>query len=208
MGRDTSASCPFRLSLPPYFVISLPRHFPLQIPDSFRIRTYEKCTDNSFGSAFPKRLNLKFFRIRTYEKRRGRVGTVNQQTLARHRDAQYLGYSLRNTVGVEREYRARLRFEMVGKHKTRPDLVRVFAFALAILIVVFVGQALHHSHLKGQNEASCQVCQAAHIGSGPTALTASLFSPLLAIGYVQPFVATIHQEFFFHGAPSRAPPSA
>src|ERR1700733_12858109 len=126
MGRDTSASCPFRLSLPPYFVISLPRHFPLQIPDSFRIRPYEK--------------------------RRGRVGTVNQQTLARHRDAQYLGYSLRNTVGVEREYRARLRFEMVGKHKTRPDLVRVFAFALAILIVVFVGQALHHSHLKGQNE--------------------------------------------------------
>lgn len=87
-------------------------------------------------------------------------------------------------------------------------MVRVFALSLAVLLVLFIGQALNHSHLKGQNEASCQVCQAAHIGSGPRALTASQFSPLLAIGYVQPLVATIHQEFFFHDAPSRAPPSA
>jgi hypothetical protein len=97
---------------------------------------------------------------------------------------------------------------MVGKHKTRRDLVRVFALSLAVLLVLFIGQALNHSHLKGQNEASCQVCQAAHLGSGPKALGASLSSPLLAIGYVQPFVATIHQKFFFHDAPSRAPPSA
>ena len=92
------------------------------------------------------------------------------------------GYSLRNNLGVQREHRGRLKFEMVGKHKTRRDLVRVFALSLAVLFVLFIGQALNHSHLKGQNEASCQVCQAADIGSGPTALTASLFSPLLAIG--------------------------
>jgi hypothetical protein len=97
---------------------------------------------------------------------------------------------------------------MVGKHKTRRYLVSVFALSMAIFFVLFIGQAINHSHLKGRNEASCQVCQAAHIGSGPKALTASLFSPLLAVGYAQPFVATIHQEFFFHDAPSRAPPSA
>jgi hypothetical protein len=97
---------------------------------------------------------------------------------------------------------------MLGKRKMRRDLVRVFALSLAVLLVLFIGQALNHSHLKGQNEASCQVCQAAHIGSGPKALTPSLFSPLLAIGYIQPFVVTIYQEFFFHDAPSRAPPSA
>ena len=97
---------------------------------------------------------------------------------------------------------------MLGRHNTRLDLDRVFALSLAVLFVLFIGQALNHSHLKGQNEASCQVCQAAHLGSGPKALGASLSSPLLAIGYVQPFVATIHQKFFFHDAPSRAPPSA
>jgi hypothetical protein len=118
------------------------------------------------------------------------------------------GCSLRNSPGVQREHRGRLKFEMVGKHKTRRDLVRVLALSLAVLFVLFIGQALNHSHARGQNEAACQVCQAAHIGSGPKALTPWLFSPLLAIGYVQPFVVTIYQEFFFHDAPSRAPPSA
>ena len=97
---------------------------------------------------------------------------------------------------------------MVGKQNTRLDWARVLALSMAVLFVLFVGQALNHSHARGQNEAACQVCQAAHIGSGPKALTPSLFSPLLAIGYVQLFVATIHQEFFFHDAHSRAPPSA
>jgi hypothetical protein len=97
---------------------------------------------------------------------------------------------------------------MVGEHKTRLDLVRVLALSMAVLFVVFVGQALNHSHARAQNEAACQVCQAAHIGSGPKALTPSLFSSLLAVGYVEPFVVTIYQEFFFHDAPSRAPPSA
>ena len=97
---------------------------------------------------------------------------------------------------------------MVGKHKTRFDLVRVLALSLAILSVLFVAQTLNHSHAKGQNEAACQVCQAVHLGAAPKALTPSLFSPLLAIGYVRPFVATIHQEFLFHNAPSRAPPAA
>jgi hypothetical protein len=101
-----------------------------------------------------------------------------------------------------------LEIEMAGKYKTRPELARVLALSLAVLFVLFIGQALNHSHARGQNEAACQVCQAAHIGSGPKALTPSPFSPLLAIGYVQPFVVTIYQEFFFHDAPSRAPPSA
>jgi hypothetical protein len=96
---------------------------------------------------------------------------------------------------------------MVGKHNERLNLARVLALALAVLFVLFVGQALSHSHAKGQSEAACQVCQAAHIGSAPKALAPSLFSPLLAIGYVQPFVVTIHQEFFFHDSPSRAPPT-
>ena len=118
------------------------------------------------------------------------------------------GCSLRNSLCVQREHRGSLKIEMVGKHKTRLDLVRVLALSLTVLFVLFVGQALNHSHTRGQDEAACQVCQAAHIGSGPKALAPSLFSPLLAIGYIHPFVVTIYQEFFFHDAPSRAPPSA
>jgi hypothetical protein len=97
---------------------------------------------------------------------------------------------------------------MVGNHNEKHKMVRALALTLSVVFVLFVAQALSHSHANGQNEAACQVCQAAHIGSAPQALSPSLFSPLLAIGYVQPFVVTIHQEFFFHDAPSRAPPSA
>ena len=97
---------------------------------------------------------------------------------------------------------------MVGKRNTRHSLVKVLALSIAVLFVFFVDQVLFHSHAKGQNEATCQVCQAAHLRSTPTAGTASLLGPLLAAGYVQPFVVSFHQEFFFHDSPSRAPPSA
>jgi hypothetical protein len=97
---------------------------------------------------------------------------------------------------------------MVGGHKTKPNLLRVFALTLAVLSVLFVTQILSHTHAKGQNDATCQVCQAAQLGSAPTAQVSSLVGPLLATGYVQPFVVTIHQEFFFHDSPSRAPPAA
>jgi hypothetical protein len=97
---------------------------------------------------------------------------------------------------------------MVGKHKTRHDLARVLALTLAVLFVVFYVQALSHSHANGQNEAACQLCQAARIGSAPASVVPSLLTPLLTIGYVQPFVLAFHQELFFHDSPSRAPPSA
>jgi cytochrome c5 len=96
---------------------------------------------------------------------------------------------------------------MVGERNTRHSLVKVLALSLAVVFVFSIAQVLFHSHAKGQNEATCQVCQAAHLGSAPTAGTTSLFGPLLAAGYVQPFVLTIHQEFFFHDSPSRAPPT-
>jgi hypothetical protein len=98
--------------------------------------------------------------------------------------------------------------EMAGKHKMRHPSVRVFALALAVLFAAFVAQTLSHSHARGQNEAACHVCQAAHVGSAPTTGTTSLFGSLLATGSIQPFVVTIHQELFFHDSPSRAPPTA
>jgi hypothetical protein len=97
---------------------------------------------------------------------------------------------------------------MVGNHNERRNLARVLALALAVLFVLFVGQALSHSHAKGQSEAACQVCQAAHLGPILPAGPLSVHIPLQAVGYVEPFVVAFHQEFFFHDSPSRAPPTA
>ena len=48
----------------------------------------------------------------------------------------------------QREDWGSLRIEMVGKHNSRYNLARVLALALAVLFVLFVGQALGHSHAK------------------------------------------------------------
>jgi hypothetical protein len=97
---------------------------------------------------------------------------------------------------------------MVGGHKTGRDLVRLLALALSGVFVVFCVQALGHSHTNGQDEAACQLCQAAHIGPAQASVTPSLLAPFLTTGYAQPFVVTVHQELFSHDSPSRAPPSA
>jgi len=108
----------------------------------------------------------------------------------------------------QREGWGSLKIGMVGRHNTRHNLVRVLSLTLAALSVLFLAQVLSHSHAKGQNETTCQVCQAAHLGPAPTAGTASLVTPLLSTGRVQPFVLVFHQEFFSYGSPSRAPPTA
>ena len=97
---------------------------------------------------------------------------------------------------------------MIGQAKTRGKLARLFAFSLAVLFVVFVTQVVSHSHSKGQNEATCQVCQAAHLVPATQAGILFLHAPLVATGYVQPFLSALHEELFFHDSPSRAPPSA
>lgn len=117
------------------------------------------------------------------------------------------GCSLRNSSSVKKTGVV-YSIEMVGKHKTKHDLVRMFALTVAVLFVAFCTQALSHSHTNGQDEAACQICQAAHIGPVPASVIPSLLTPFLTAGYVQPFVATFHQELFFHDSPSRAPPSA
>jgi len=96
---------------------------------------------------------------------------------------------------------------MSGNRRTTSDLVRVLAFTLAVLSLLFLSQVSLHSHGKGQTEAACQVCQAAHFTAPPATATQWLVAPLVSIGYVEPFVAAYHEEVFFHDSPSRAPPA-
>jgi hypothetical protein len=97
---------------------------------------------------------------------------------------------------------------MVDGAKMRRNLARLLAFSLVLMFVVFVSQVASHSHAKGQNEATCQVCQAAHLGPAPQAGILLLQAPLLSTRYVQPFLPALHEELFFHDSPSRAPPTA
>ena len=91
--------------------------------------------------------------------------------------------------------------------KTIGNWTRVLALALAVLFVVFLSQVATHAHQSGQNETTCQVCQAAHLGSilplGPLSLSVTPHS----VGYVEPFIVAYYDQFFFHDSPSRAPPS-
>lgn len=96
---------------------------------------------------------------------------------------------------------------MAGGGKTRGNVTRVSAITLAVLFAVFLTQTVIHTHHNGQNEATCQVCQAAHLGPILPSGALSVHIPLESIGYVEPFVVAFHQEFFFHNSPSRAPPS-
>jgi hypothetical protein len=97
---------------------------------------------------------------------------------------------------------------MACGHKTRSNIVRVLAVGLAVLSILFVAQVLSHSHANGQNEATCQVCHAAHVGSGPTINALLLAAPLSTSGLVREAVLPFHKQLFDHDSPSRAPPIA
>ena len=97
---------------------------------------------------------------------------------------------------------------MDDRQKTRHSPLRVLALSLALLSVLLLVQGLTHFHSTGQDEAACQICQAAHIGPAPASRVELQVSFLLIAGYVQPFVAkNIYQELFSHHCPSRAPPT-
>jgi hypothetical protein len=97
--------------------------------------------------------------------------------------------------------------KMNRRHKTNNSWVRFLAFGLAVLSILFVVQAQTHWHANSQDEAACQVCQVAHVGSASAPVGQPLLAPLLTTGYVELFVVSFHQELFFHDSPSRAPPS-
>jgi hypothetical protein len=96
---------------------------------------------------------------------------------------------------------------MLGNRRTTRDLLKVLAVTLAVLSVLFLSQVSLHSHAKGQTEAACQVCQAAHYTPPAAAATQCLVTSLVPVGYVAPFAAVYHEEVFFHDSPSRAPPA-
>ena len=96
---------------------------------------------------------------------------------------------------------------MAPRGRTIGNRTRVLALILAVVFVVFLTQITIHTHQNGQNETTCQVCQAAHLGSILPLGTLALCVAPQPVGYVAAFVVAYHDEFFFYDSPSRAPPS-
>jgi hypothetical protein len=90
----------------------------------------------------------------------------------------------------------------------RSFVARALALGIACCIVVFLVQIVVHDHATGQNEATCRVCHAAHIGSGPAINALLLAAPLPASGVVRETVIPFSKKLFSHDSPSRAPPIA
>lgn len=95
---------------------------------------------------------------------------------------------------------------MVRTRKTISGWTRVLAFTLALAFALFCAQTASHVHQNGQDEASCQVCQAAHMAPAPVAASAVPYI-LIAVEYVRPDTLTFDQELFFGDCDSRGPPS-
>jgi len=96
---------------------------------------------------------------------------------------------------------------MALRERTGTGRTRLFVLVLSVFFVAFLTQATVHVHTNGQHEATCQACQAAHLGS---ILPSGTLPPSLTprvVAYVEPLVVVYHAEFFFKDCPSRAPPS-
>lgn len=97
---------------------------------------------------------------------------------------------------------------MAFGRKNIGNWTRVFTFALAVLFLLFLIHVATHNHQNGQNDPTCQLCQAAHLGSILPSVVSLVFTTPQAVAYVVAFVAAYHNEFSFHYSPCRAPPAA
>lgn len=92
----------------------------------------------------------------------------------------------------------------------QPDTVvylrRVLALTLAILLLCLAIKTLPHTHKQGQTEASCQICQAAHVRCLPGVVVQVEADPLIPIEYVLPLVLSSDETIVPHHSSSRAPP--
>ena len=79
--------------------------------------------------------------------------------------------------------------------------------ALAVVALIFLVQAVSHSHPDGQEQAACQLCQIAHTGIVATAAVCVPFAALVPTGPVEQPTLFLHEEDFSFGSPARAPPT-
>lgn len=96
--------------------------------------------------------------------------------------------------------------ELFG-HKHARQLAKPLALTLALISLVFLLQVVPHGHAKGQNEAACRICQAAHVSATPAVSGITLSVPLVAIGEIAEVTFGSATETFLRHSDPRAPPA-
>ena len=92
-------------------------------------------------------------------------------------------------------------------HPYMRRLARPLALSLALFSLLFLLQVTPHLHANGQDEATCCLCQVAHLGATPAVAAPSLSEPLVCFGSIPTLSVEAIAEFFFGNSPSRAPPA-
>jgi hypothetical protein len=81
------------------------------------------------------------------------------------------------------------------------------AFVLALASLLFLLQVTPHGHANGQNEATCRLCQVAHIAIAPALPAATLTVPFMELRAVPLCTAGVASASPKDSSPSRAPPA-
>jgi hypothetical protein len=89
----------------------------------------------------------------------------------------------------------------------KQSLARTMGIALVVIALIFLVQAVSHSHPDGQEQAACQLCQIAHTAIVATGAVCVPFAALVPTGRVKQPTLFLHEEDFSFGSPARAPPT-
>jgi len=84
----------------------------------------------------------------------------------------------------------------------------LLAAGLALCTLLFAVFSSSHIHSAGQDDATCRLCQAAHVGITTAPSAEALPALLIERAELPPLLCSVALELFLHNAPSRAPPSA
>ena len=93
-------------------------------------------------------------------------------------------------------------------HPNFRRLARPVALTLALLSLAFLLQVTPHAHANGQDEATCSLCQVAHLGVATAAAVISLSIPIVTFGQVAVRSEVSSTEPTTGHSSSRAPPFA
>jgi hypothetical protein len=86
-------------------------------------------------------------------------------------------------------------------------LFKPLAFSLALFSLLFLIQIVPHAHADHHDEATCRICQVAHLGVTPAVSAISFSVPFIAFDRIAPTAILALSQSFSSLSSSRAPPS-
>ena len=92
-------------------------------------------------------------------------------------------------------------------HSLSRRLFKPLALSLAVLSFFFLVGVFPHAHANTQEEATCTICQVAHLGVTPAVTAVIQCAPLVNSGQIVAVEILVSAQVFSSHSLSRAPPS-